>query len=277
MAEQHRMMISVDGGEAQPCMKFDVNEIWLGEHGIADPADAVVGIRCDSRQELYIYAMGSVQVLIERSGRVMRLGEREICLLMEDTICFGDHRIAVVSVRKLREHARLRLPTFKKMLSAAAAFVIAAIPACQPKVVGKMPASDDQSVDAAQDGTGIQDGAGEMLPDDASDKAEVEGMHMPENKAPGDGAPEAEADSGDGTSDADMRLVGDGAQTAPTEGDAAQNNAAQQAEALMEDSDKATGQAQKAAPEVVEVKKRVVKPRRLAGKPPAGPPRNRDK
>ncbi|MBR4985431.1 MAG: hypothetical protein IKY83_06820 [Proteobacteria bacterium] len=138
MAEQYRMMISMDGREAQPCMPFDVCEVGLNDGEMAGTDRVAVRI-VSVKDVLKVSATGLVEVTLERGGRKKTIGTQEIVLLPEDVICYGVHRIEIVKIWKQAAPKQRRLPSLKKLLGAAAAFVMAAVPACQPRGMGDVP------------------------------------------------------------------------------------------------------------------------------------------
>ncbi len=132
---QYLLMISMDGRDAVPCLPSGEHALGLNCEGISWLEAALVSIRCDAQNELSVRAEGELTVTLERAGRRLSLGAREIRLLPQDVICFGGHRFEIVSMRRYREVKR-RFSSRQAMLSAAAAFALVAVPACQPKNAG---------------------------------------------------------------------------------------------------------------------------------------------
>ncbi|MBR4985429.1 MAG: hypothetical protein IKY83_06810 [Proteobacteria bacterium] len=132
---QYLLMISMDGEGAVPCLPADENALGLNCDGISWLDEAMVCIRRDAMNELIVHCECDMPVTLERSGRCLTLGSREVRLLPKDVICFGGHRFEIVSVRRYQD-AKRRFSSRHAMLSAAAAFALVAVPACQPKNAG---------------------------------------------------------------------------------------------------------------------------------------------
>lgn len=132
---QYLLMISMDGGEAVPCLPVDEKALGLNQDGITWQDKAVVRIYRDDRNELSVRTESDTSVMLERSGRSLLLNAREVRLLPKDVICFGGHHFEIVSMRRFEESKR-RFSSRQAMLSAAAAFALVAVPACQPRNAG---------------------------------------------------------------------------------------------------------------------------------------------
>lgn len=170
---QYLLMISMDGGEAVPCLPSGEHALGLNCEGISWLEAALVSIRCDAQNELSVRAEGEWTVTLERSGRKLSLGAREIRLLPQDVICFGGHRFEIVSMRRYREVKR-RFSSRQAMLAAAAAFALVAVPACQPKNAG-YPETPTQ-VDVAAE-------TGDVSPLTPEDEAELQKLKDAQDKA----------------------------------------------------------------------------------------------
>ena len=132
---QYLLTISMDGGEAVPCLPVSEDALGLNGEGITWLDKAVVSIRRDAQNELSVRAQSDMPVILERSGRRVSLEAREVRLLPKDVICFEGHRFEIVSMRRYRETKR-HFSSRQAMLSAAAAFALMAVPACQPRNAG---------------------------------------------------------------------------------------------------------------------------------------------
>ncbi len=133
---EYLLTISMDGGEAVPCLPVGENALGLNCEGITWLDKAVVSIRCDAHNELSVRAESDTPVILERSGRSLSLKAREIRLLPQDVIQFDGHRFEIESVRRYVQPKR-RFSSRQAMLSAAAAaFAIMTVPACQSKNAG---------------------------------------------------------------------------------------------------------------------------------------------
>ena len=259
-------------------MVFDKTAIGLSGAGVSDMAEAAVRVIC-MNNAVNVSATGLVEVSLERDGRKKTLeGTQAIALLPEDVLCFGEHRIEIVKIWQYAkpgaEQKRRHFPSLKKLFGAAAAFVMAAVPSCQPRGMGDVPDPNynpDEEVKAPV--------------------VEVEEMGEPPEPEPVSGNAEPEAnDSAEAGKpelieppNINMRTMGDVYQKEPDDSDKENTAAAPegagfrgmpigatQDAANTGDADKKVeDKAPKEDAKLNEKKKQVVEPRRLAGKPPA--------
>ncbi len=137
------LTISMDGAQGIPCMPMDRDTIGLNQNGISSANNSVVNIIKDKNNEVYIQRKSDIEVILERNGRKTTLENRSIRLLQNDVIYFNNHRFEIISIKEIKSQKKKKsFKTIKTMLSAAAALVVAAIPACnkiiEPQVRGKM-------------------------------------------------------------------------------------------------------------------------------------------
>lgn len=142
MAEQQRMVISVDGGKPQSCMAFSENAIGLNSAGVTGFSNAAVLVTCVN-DGLKVATTGFVDVSLERNGRMCMLGKRPIVLLPKDVLYMDGHCIEIVKIwqyaKPQSEPKRGGVSALKKVFGAVASFVMAVIPACHPRGMGDVP------------------------------------------------------------------------------------------------------------------------------------------
>ncbi|MBQ9243847.1 MAG: hypothetical protein IJ165_11615 [Proteobacteria bacterium] len=142
MAEQQRMVISVDGGNPQSCMAFSENAIGLSSAGVTGFSNAAVLVTCVN-DVLKVATTGFVDVSLERGGRTHLLGKRPIVLLPGDVLVVDGHCIEIVKIwQNVKPQSTTKWRGFsalKKMFSSAAACLMAALPSCHPRVTGDVP------------------------------------------------------------------------------------------------------------------------------------------